>query len=77
MIENSKRNHTFLLHASWLMHTSILDGAVCTTITHPDLLLSQGRTQWVECHYGHAQVDDTNSDHPNLRIFCYRRCNFY
>lgn len=45
MIENSKRNHTFLLHASWLMHTSILDGAVCTTITHPNLLLSQGRTQ--------------------------------
>ena len=38
-------------------------------MTYLDLLLSQARTQRVECHYGNAQVEDANLGRPPLPIF--------
>ena len=53
----------------WLILTSVLDEVGCITMTYLDLLLSQARTQRVECHYGNAQVEDANLGRPPLPIF--------
>ena len=46
------------------MLTSVLDGAVYTTITHLDPLLLLARAQRVKCHHNHAQVENANLSHP-------------
>ena len=57
------------------MLTSVLKEAGCTTMAHPDLLLPQAQVQQVECHYGHAQVEDVNSDHPLYPFFVHNKKN--
>ena len=39
-------------------------------MAHLDPLLLQAQAKWVECHYGHAQVEDANSNRLTLPIFC-------
>ena len=54
---------------SWFMLTSVLDEAKCTALAHPNPLPWQTRAQRIECHYGHVQVKDANSNCSHLPIF--------
>ena len=60
-----------IILCSQIMLTSVLNGTGCTTMAHLDLLLLQAQAKWVEYHYGHAQVEDANSNHPTLPIFLF------